>query len=179
MSMLVLLAMSGLGVGCREAHAEPVYGDKKTPAEELATLEREGPAPQSSTQRFSPDRAAEAPPTDAKSKAPTKAEWASARDAAGARITDPKCRVQRVREWYRVGCDDGYVSFLGGSRDGVDVGAREDPYGAWFIFPARVGDVRAAEFLYRSKWSLAGDVIVSEQWLPGDPAPLITVEGIR
>ena len=153
---------AAVAIGCcallgAEVHADPLHGREKLTPEALATLAREGPAPQSSSQRFVPDRAAEAPPSDAKSPAPKKAEWASAPAATGVRVTDPKCAVKRIREWYRVDCADGYVSFLGGNREGVDVGAREEPYGAWFIFPARVGDARVAQFLYRFKWSLGTD----------------------
>jgi hypothetical protein len=181
MNKIIWAALAAIGCGALAAadvEAEPLHARARPSAEALATLAREGPAPQSSSQRFVPDRAAEAPKGDAKSPPPKKAEWATAPDATGVRITDPRCTAKRIREWYRVECADGYVSLLGGNREGIDLGAREEPYGAWFIFPARVGDARAAEFLFRAKWSIAPDVIVSEQWLEGDPAPLITVIGI-
>jgi hypothetical protein len=180
MNRLGWAALVAIGCGAlvaAEVRADPLHAREKLSPEALAKLGREGPAPQSSTQRFIPDRT-EAAPSETKSTAPKKAEWNSAPEATGVRITDPKCKVKRIREWYRVECVDGHVAFLGGTREGVDVGAREEPYGAWLIFPARVGDVRAAQFLFRSKWSLVSDVIVSEQWLEGDLAPIITVTGL-
>jgi hypothetical protein len=37
-------------------------------------------------------------------------------------VTDPNCKVRRIREWYRVDCKSGFVSLVGGSREGVEFG---------------------------------------------------------
>jgi hypothetical protein len=118
------------------------------------------------------------PPSAEKSPAPSKADWAAAPVAPEVRVTDPDCKATRLREWYRVECGDTHASLVGGTREGVEVGRSEELYRAWTVFPARRGDRRVVLLSRRSKWSIASDAIVSEQWLDGDPAPLITVIGI-
>jgi len=176
--LIKAVALACLLAGCNEARADGLGKKVYAPAE-LEALGRDGPAPESSSQRFLPDRAAKPPPAE-KSAAPSRSEWEKAPDATEARITDPQCTVKRLREWYRVQCPrDSYVSLVGGAREDVTVGGREDAAGAWMVFPARVGDVRAVEFLHLWKWSLEADALLTEQWLPGDPGPSITLTGIR
>lgn len=118
------------------------------------------------------------PPPEARSPAPAKDEWASAPVAPEVRVTDPGCKVQRIREWYRFECNAAYASLVSGSREEVAFGPGRESYAAWIVLPARRGDARVLLFSTTSKWSIVPDAIVSEQWLEGDPAPLITVTGV-
>ena len=118
------------------------------------------------------------PPPEEKSAAPAKTEWAAAPTATEVRVTDPSCTAKRLREWYRIECSDSYVSLVSGTRDGVEVGTVEATYTAWTVFPARRGDRRLILMSRRAKWGISSDAIISEQWLAGDPAPLITALGI-
>ena len=118
-----------------------------------------------------------APPAEP-SPAPSKAEWLSAPPAADVRLTDPNCTARRIREWYRVECPDTYVSKVTGSTEGVSVGATTTPYVAWVVFPARAGDRRVFVMMAQTRWGLEPDAVVSEQWLPSDAAPIVTVTGM-
>jgi len=109
---------------------------------------------------------------------PSKEEWEKAPLAPEVRVTDGGCTVKRIREWYRVESHDQHVSLVAGTREGVEMGHGREGYRASVTFPARRGDRRVFLFSYFFKWWLAEDAIVSEQWLEGDPAPLITVTGI-
>jgi hypothetical protein len=108
---------------------------------------------------------------------PTKQDWLGAPNADDVRITDPSCKAQRIREWYRVACGDEHVSVVSGKKTDLDID-RSDPAGAAVIFPARRGDVRLLTFAYFFKWGLVQDAVLSVQWLDGDPRPLITVLGV-
>lgn len=108
---------------------------------------------------------------------PTKQDWVGAPEAEDVRITDPSCRAQRIREWYRVACGDEHVSVVSGKKTDLDID-RSDPAGAAVIFSARRGDVRLMTFAYFLKWGLVQDAVLSVQWLEGDPRPLITVIGV-
>lgn len=118
------------------------------------------------------------PPPEARSPAPARDEWASAPLAPEVRVTDPGCKAKRIREWYRLECDAAYASLVSGSREEVTFGPGRESYAAWIVLPARRGDARVLLFSTTSKWSIVPDAIVSEQWLEGDPAPLITVTGV-
>jgi hypothetical protein len=119
-----------------------------------------------------------APPPDDASPRPSKQDWEGAPEATEVRVTDPSCKAQRVREWYRISCETKHISLLGGSRTDVDVGRSDDPYAAWIIFPARRGDRRVFLFSRVVKYGYAPDAVFSEQWLPGDAAPLMSLQGI-
>jgi len=117
---------------------------------------------------------------------PAKDDWATAPAAGEVRVTDPFCRAQRLREWYRLTCKLGQrVELISGRREGVSFGcfisARESTFcdEVWVIFPARRGDSRSFDFLGWSKWGPEPDAIATEQFLPGDPGPLISIQGIR
>lgn len=119
------------------------------------------------------------------SAAPTKEEWASAPQAWEVRITDPGCKAQRVREWYRVDCGFGLSEMISGPREGVTFGCLKTGGpsdfcdDAWVIFPARRGDVRAIQILRWGKWGPDPDAFLTEQFLEGDPCPQISVQGVR
>lgn len=182
-SRWLAFAMAAGVAGCQSAHAEPAPTPARaapsvspsasadaSPAEDAGSGDAGRPA-------YVPDLN-QPPPPDEKSPAPASAEWASAPLAPEVRVTDPSCKARRLREWYRVECSAAHVSFVGGIRDGVDLGSSEASYTAWLTFPARRGDVRVVVFARLSKWSIVPDAVLSEQWLEGDPAPLITVTGI-
>lgn len=124
---------------------------------------------------------------ETKSDRPTKKEWITAPMANEVRRTQTDCKVQRIREWYRVGCEGHVaVSLVSGGRAGVDAGAIHlgdpdvSPSEVWVVFPARRGDARVFQLFRWSKWAPGeADAIVSQQYLDGDPHPLITVQGIR
>jgi hypothetical protein len=118
------------------------------------------------------------PPSAEKTAKPTKQEWATAPEAAEVRVTDPGCTAQRVREWYRIECSTAHVGLVSGTRTELDVGRSEAQGTAWLVFPARRGDRRVALFTGFHKYGLVADTLVSEQWLDGDPAPMITVLGV-
>lgn len=118
------------------------------------------------------------PSPEARSPAPAREEWASAPAAPEVRVTDPGCKVRRIREWYRFECSAAYASLVSGSREEVSFGHGRESYESWIVLPARRGDARVLLFSTQSKWSIVPDTIVSEQWLEGDPAPLVTVTGV-
>jgi hypothetical protein len=120
------------------------------------------------------------------SEKPTKEEWEKAKTATEARVTQPGCDVKRVREWYRIACTSAsWMGMIGGTREGVSFGCKKrqkDDTNCDVVsveFPARRGDRRAFELFYWSKWGPAPDAIVTEQFLEGDPGPMITVQGAR
>ena len=118
------------------------------------------------------------PPPGEKAATPSKTEWAAAPTATEVRITDPSCTAKRLREWYRIECSDSYVSLVTGTRESVEVGTTDATYTAWTVFAARRGDRRVMLMSRRAKWGISSDVIISEQWLAGDPGPLVTALGI-
>lgn len=126
---------------------------------------------------YVPDLSQPPPPPEA-SEAPSASDWLKAPVAAEVRVTDPGCTAKRLREWYRVECMGRHASLVTGERRGVKVGFSENDYKVWVIFPAKRGDVRVMLLARLGKWSIVPNALVSEQWLDGDPAPLITVTGI-
>jgi hypothetical protein len=117
---------------------------------------------------------------------PTAAEWVSAPIAREARVTEPNCKVFRLREWYRIHCAHLAIQQVGGTREGVEFGKRfrykeaTSPDEVWVVFPARRGDRRFFQLYTWSKWAPGfPDAHGSMQWLDGDPLPLITVQGLR
>lgn len=118
------------------------------------------------------------PPPDEASEPPTLLDWLKAPAAPEVRVTDPGCDAKRLREWYRVECRGRHGSLVTGERRGVKFGWNENDYRVWVTFPAKRGDVRVILLSRLGKWSVEPNAFVSEQWLEGDPAPLITVIGI-
>lgn len=132
------------------------------------------------------------PPGPEVSAAPKVDEWKSARPVKLARSV-PACSAYLVREWLKIHCS-GFpgagVSLLAGSRDGVQVwvdpsggeGAQgmKRPRDAEIILPLRRGDGRFFQIAQFGEgydgpvgWSNA--YAVSESWIDGDPAPIVTV----
>jgi hypothetical protein len=111
------------------------------------------------------------------SEAPSRRDWLAAPNADDVRITDPSCKAQRIREWYRVACRDEHVSVIAGKKTDLEID-RSNPEGAAVIFPVRRGDTRLIAFAFFFKWGIVQDAILSVQWLDGDPRPLLTVIGV-
>lgn len=198
---LLSMSMAG-GVGCRDAWAGPARDSDR---DYDASVSMPVPVPMlSASPRASASGSPQEPegalvdghkpwsPTldvtlpETPSEAPTKEEWGSAAPANEVRVTDPSCKVQRVREWYRLECQSGQrLEMISGSHDGVSFGCSRPARDAtscdrvWIVFPARRGDRRALEVLGWSKWGPEPDAIATEQFLEGDPCPLISVQGIR
>lgn len=121
----------------------------------------------------------------AASEPPAKDDWASAPPASNVRVTDPGCKAQRIREWYRFTCNYTLIEMISGGIEGVSFGCRKTSSESfmcdegWVIFPVRRGDRRAVEFFTQSKWGLQPDTILTEQFQEGDPYPLISLQGLR
>jgi hypothetical protein len=126
------------------------------------------------------------PPVAEHTKAPTEAEWKLAPNVEIARSVTG-CSARLLREWLRIDCKEMFkgIALLSGSPEGVDLGPVADPMeangadlSAWVVLPLRRGDRRLIEFIaYRPQTKFcdsATTVIVSEQWLPTDPGPLVT-----
>lgn len=122
---------------------------------------------------------------DAPSAAPTREEWEKAPTAWDVRVTDPGCRAQRIREWYRVSCGVGVAEMISGPIVGVTFVCAKTSADSQVcddsavIFPARRGDLRAVQFLRWGKWGPEPDAFLTEQYLEGDPAPLISLQGVH
>jgi len=135
----------------------------------------------------------EEPPGPEKSGAPSAEAWREAKVIPLDRNV-AACRAYRVREWLKVHCD-GFpaagVSLLAGDPEGVltwvdpvtegtSQEAMKKPRGAEVIFPVRRGDgrvVQLAQFGEGYDGPLGWNVgfTVSEQWLAGEPSPIVTV----
>jgi hypothetical protein len=187
-----LAALSLAAAGCGEAHAGPPKDKGKdydrAAASASASVSALPPEPEvplvDGHKAWAPAFDVAVPETA--SEAPAKEDWAAAPLAGEVRITDSSCRAQRLREWYRLTCKFGQrVELISGRREDVSFGCfmtrREDSFcdEVWVIFPARRGDRRAFDFLRWGKWAPEPDAIVTEQFLPGDPGPIISLQGIR
>jgi hypothetical protein len=112
------------------------------------------------------------------------AEWLAAPPARDVRNLDPGCKAQRVREWYRVACGI-QIELISGQREGVSFECpthSEEPMGcepSAVRFPARRGDRRAFQVLRFARWGPEPDSMVTEQFIEGDPAPLVSIHGIH
>ncbi|WP_437680734.1 hypothetical protein [Sorangium sp. So ce131] len=133
-----------------------------------------------------------APPAAERTARPSAAEWADAEPVLLARSTTPAaCKARRRREWLRLDCAApalAVVKTLGSSAGGEPVrvdaprGGDTDggfPGGVSLVFPVRRGDRRVIEILsaevgYRGASGLVPSVVISEQWIDGDPGPLVS-----
>jgi hypothetical protein len=198
-AILLALALAG----CQEAHADtradtrPGPRPGYPPGAPSASASGSGagaptaepdpePEPKSADGRKPWVPVFDAPFPEGSSPAPTVAEWASAPIAVEVRITEPGCEVRRVREWYRVSNKFMHgAELVSGGREDVSFGCRRDDKDsvfcseAWVIFPARRGDRRALDLFGFFKWGPEPDAILTEQFLEGDPAPLVSVHGLR
>jgi hypothetical protein len=131
------------------------------------------------------------PPGEEKTPAPSLDEWKGAAKIKIARA-DKRCNAYRVREWVKIHCafPAAGAALMAGSPDGVAVWVDRPsmeieqvaftPRGVDVIFPVRRGDARyfelfewIADYMYPSGHSVA--VSISESWVEGEPAPVITM----
>jgi hypothetical protein len=151
-----------------------------------ASMEAPPPLPVVSGHKLWAPRTDVAPlPTEPTPK-PTRQEWETAPIAQEVRVTEPYCKVYRLREWYKIHCSHLAIQLVSGDRKDVEFGSffnsKESiaPAQVWVVFPARRGDRRFFQFYTWSKWAPGSpDAHGSEQWVEGDPLPLITVQGLR
>jgi hypothetical protein len=137
-----------------------------------------------------PSLAADPPGTEA-SPAPKPDEWKSAPSIKLDHDVET-CKAFRVREWVKIHCTDfpaAAVSLLAGTRTGVEMWVDQPkdpkepmktPRSAQAIFPVRRGDGRIIQIGQFGEgydgpiaWNLA--FTISEQWIEGEKAPIITV----
>jgi hypothetical protein len=132
------------------------------------------------------------PPSAEISKTPKAEEWSAAPAVKLARNV-PGCNAYRVREWLKIHCS-GFpgagASLVSGSRDGVLVwvdpaggegpDAMMKPRDAEVVFPLRRGDGRLFQIAQFGEgydgpigWNNA--YAVSEYWVDGEPAPIVTI----
>jgi len=186
----LLLACSLLGAaGCNDAYADekkpyPKPGYSASPsASAIAPPPEVAPTLIDGHKPWAPTLDVVVP--EVASDPPTKDEWTSAPVALDVRVTDPGCKAQRLREWYRVTCKFAQLEMIAGSHEGVSFGCFKETRDSEFcdqdsiIFPARRGDSRAAEFVTWSKWGPEPTAIMTEQFLEGDPYPMISVHGLH
>lgn len=174
---------AALAVVYSSARADPPYHPPGAPSA-AASASASAPAASGSAAAeplsrpvYLPDFNQPLPPAEP-SDAPSAADWLKAPTAPEVRVTDPGCTAKRLREWYRFECRGRHASLVAGEHKGVTVGYNEGDYTVWVIFPVRRGEVRVVLLARLSKWSIAPNALVSEQWLEGDPAPLLTLTGI-
>ena len=147
-------------------------------------------APPASSARgaWDPDFSVPPLPTEA-SKAPDASEWKTAPIAPEARVTYDRCKVQRIREWYRVSClSEHAIEVITGSTADLSIDCHRDTKPdddsffcdeVYAVFPARRGDRRAFEVFAMSRWGPEPDAIFTEQFIEGDAVPLVSVQGLR
>lgn len=180
------IVASGDGAHAQSPRPKAAYASVSASASELPSAD---PPAASGSERWVPRFDVEPIPTDP-SPRPSRADWKAAPVAREARVTDPGCRVQRIREWFRINCTALAIQLTAGTREGVEFGGtmeRKPEPGeprsfddVWVVFPVKRGDRRVFQTYRWSRWSAGEpDAIASEQWLDGDPLPLITVQGIR
>jgi mono/diheme cytochrome c family protein len=144
-------------------------------------LECAPPAPAEDTSSLATD-----PPAEEQSASPTSVEWKDAEDLALLRMPKP-CTAQRLREWLRLECVIATpheftmprkVALVAGSRDGVEFGGTWNSVNA--VFPLRRGDRRVFVIddhvaSWRGFHQTETELVVSEAWLDGAAAPVVTV----
>jgi hypothetical protein len=192
----VALLLAALGGACALARADdkkpyppgPHAAPSASASASASALPEKDIAPPASSARgaWDPDFSAPPVPTEA-SKAPEKSEWAHAPLAPEARVTYERCKVQRIREWYRVSCAaESAMEMITGSIADVTIDCHhesldEAPFcnEVYAIFPVRRGDRRAFEVFALGRWSPEPDALITVQLIDGDAVPLISVQGIR
>ncbi len=172
------IAAAGLGIA-RAEQAKPAAS-----ASASATPLEGEPQAVNGKKPWAPVFTASVPETP--SDPPTREEWERAEGAPEVRITAPDCRASRVREYYRIQCRAAHwIALVSGGREGVTFGCKKGGPkddvcdDTWVIFPARRGDRRAFEFFHWSKYGPSPDSVATEQFLEGDPYPLVSVHGIH
>jgi hypothetical protein len=93
------------------------------------------------------------------------------------------CNAIRVREWLRIRCASKTfaISLLGGSNEGLAfwIGPEADGQPGEVQFPLRRGDRRVVQFWAAGKDAEGGFqakplLVVQEQWVEGEAAPIVT-----
>ena len=194
-AIAIALSLGGIS-GCARAQADEKRPDPRgshapapSASASASALPAKDIAPPASSARgaWDPDFSSTPVPTEP-SKRPERSEWAAAPLATEARVTYDRCKVQRIREWYRVSCKlEHAAELISGSIEDVTVDCRHDALDSdssfcdevYAIFPARRGDRRSFEVFALSRWGSAPDALISEQFIDGDPLPLVSVQGLR
>ena len=130
----------------------------------------------------------ETPFPDEKSPRPEKDDWKTAPQVALSEgSTLGLCKVQRLREWIRIGCavTSAQITLMCGNPEDVymELGPVPPdwgmfPEGGEIVFAVRKGDRRllewqGVEFGYKSMNSAISFLVISELWLPGEEKPII------
>lgn len=132
-------------------------------------------------------------PPQEESKRPSEADWAKAEPLALER-SHRMCKAARIREWVRVQCKrsgrtgEPYLGLrvVGGSHEDVRVAdpaeGEKGKRDIAVVFPVHRGDRRVIEIVGTQELGWKSftvyeelELVVSETWLDGDPAPSITV----
>jgi len=188
LSWFMCIALGALQVSCADASAQPgPPGRPGAPAYGSASPDA-GTAelpPSLGAVSGIPNFDAKPPPRD-RSEPPSREDWAKAPLADDVRVTDPGCQAKRIREYYRLSCDMGQaIGLVAGSREGIEFGCPKETRDtdfceeAWVVFPMRMGDRRVFQFFRWAKWGPTPNSVATAQWLEGDPAPMVTLQGIR
>jgi len=138
-----------------------------------------------------PNSFTESPPPPDASPAPKPEEW---KDAPKVRIDHDveACRAYRLREWIKINCTGlpaAGVSLLAGTRADValwvdppkdDAETMKTPRAVEVIFPVRRGDGRLFQVGqfgegYDGPVSWNVGLAISEQWIEGERAPIVSV----
>lgn len=121
------------------------------------------------------------PPGPQKTRRPSPSEWKTAPLVRFTRMSDPRCRAKRVREWIEIRCDlwgDKGFSLIAGHREGIDYRI-DDGSGEPSItieFPVRRGDARVIQIVAQAgKYGMSPEVLISERWAEDEPAPTISL----
>jgi hypothetical protein len=125
------------------------------------------------------------------SDVPTVEEWKTATAVRLSRVgyRALECRASRVREWLKIHCGEvltASISVLGGDNDHVHLwrppaDANGQPQkGADVVMAVRPGDARVLQvwaigFGYEGFGGIEPVFTISEQWVEGEGAPLVTV----
>ncbi|APR87516.1 Cytochrome c551 peroxidase [Minicystis rosea] len=108
---------------------------------------------------------------------PSRVEWNAAPLVRLARSIG--CKAKRAREWVRIECANGnQLLMAGGTRAGLTLSANPElDVKPTVVFPVRRGDRRVIQLGTSWKW-MTPFAVLSEQWLDGDPHPLIAFDGV-
>jgi hypothetical protein len=162
------------------------------------TVTATGTATATVTATGSPDKPAPAPlPAVASvswpeetSKPPSLDEWKTAEELSARGGGASTCRIRRVREWVRVRCLEGEtieIEQVAGPQVhtlGVEVppNAYANIGSGGTVFSVRRGDRRVVQWLTPRNTSVVeveSGVVLTEQWLPEDPGPMITIDQVE